>query len=94
MYVWMGRSIARTRGVADEEDGCVVPHEVVVTPLRVKLDGEAPRVTLGVSGALLAPNGGEAGSIWVTSSWIFPRGFGEKPFTHSRVRYLDTENTR
>ena len=51
----------------DEEDGCVVPHEVVVSPLRLKLDDEAPGVTLGVGGALLAPEGGEVGSTWVTS---------------------------
>ena len=42
----------RIHGVADEEDECVVPHEVVVPLLRVELDGEAPEVTLSVGGAL------------------------------------------
>ena len=45
-------SIARIRGVSDEEDGCVVPHEVVVLLLHVELDGDVSGVPLGVGGAL------------------------------------------
>ena len=47
--------------VADEEDGGVVAHEVVVALVGVELEREAARVAPGVGAPLLAGHGGEAG---------------------------------
>ena len=47
-------------GIAQEEDGRVVAHEVPVAVGRVELHGEAADVSLGVSRAALARHGGEA----------------------------------
>ena len=45
--------------VSDEEDWGVVANHIPVTLLSVELDGEASWVSLSISGALLATNGGE-----------------------------------
>ena len=47
-------------GIAQEEDGRVVAHEVPVAVGRVELHGEAADVSLGVGRAALARHGGEA----------------------------------
>jgi hypothetical protein len=47
-------------GIADEEDGRVVADEIPVALVGVELDGEAAHVALGVGGAALAGDGGEA----------------------------------
>ena len=53
-----GRELER---VADEEDGLVVEHPVVVAVGRLELDGPAVEVADRVGGAVFRADGGDAG---------------------------------
>jgi len=52
--------VGEEHGVADEEHGGVVPHQVPVTLVGVEPDGEPAEVPLGIGGAPLPGHGGEA----------------------------------
>ena len=52
--------VGKLERIAQEEDRRVVPHQVPVTFLGVKLHGEAPDVPLGVGCPTLTGDGGEA----------------------------------
>ena len=56
--------VGEHQGVADEEDGGVVAHQVPVALLSVELDGEASGITCSVGRTGLTPYGTKPNSNW------------------------------
>jgi len=53
--------VGELEGIAQEEDGRVVAHQVPVSLLGIELDGKAADIALGIRRASLAGHGGETG---------------------------------
>ena len=52
--------VRKLQRITDEEDRGVVPHKIIVSLLRIELDGETPRVAFSVGRSLLPTHSREA----------------------------------